>query len=168
MSHEEEGNMCTKRHVKTGKTLLEFPVCNPLERVSDYVLQCHEERDKALRAPVVGGAVHMQTHSITRELSIIYLLTQKRNLLSGIYDEDTFGMDIKCYPLKEHTKRCMIVPIHGRKLISLTDKCVCLSCLATAARRAESQRKDVVKYISEELLGPTSIITVRADPVTPL
>ena len=146
-----------KKTCKTGKTLLEFPVCNTLERVSDYVLQCHEERDKALRAPAVGGAVHMQTHSITRELSIIYLMTQKRNLLSGIYDEDTFGIDIKCYPLKEHSKRCMIVPIYGKKLISLTDKCVCLGCLATAARRAESQRKDVVKYISEELLRPTSI-----------
>ena len=168
MSHEEKGNMCTKRHVKTGKTLLEFPVCNPLERVSDYVLQCNKERDTAFKAPAIGGAVQMQTHSITRELSIIYLLTQKRNLLSGIYDEDTFGMDIKCYPLKEHIKRCMIVPIHGKKLISLTDKCVCLECLATAASRAESQRKDVVKYINRELLGHTSIVTMRADPVTSL
>lgn len=156
--------MCTKRHVKAGKTLLEFPVYDSLERVSDYVFKCQEER---LKAPVVGGAVYMQTHSITRELSIIYLLTQKRNLLSGIYDEDTFDVDIRCHPLKEHTKRCMIVPIHGRKLRSLTDKCVCLGCLTIAARKAEKQRKDVVKYISEELLGPISITTVRADPVTP-
>ena len=168
MSHEEKGNMCTNRHVKTGKTLLEFPACPPLKRVSDYVLQCREERDTAVKAPTIGGAVQMQTHSISSELSVIYLLTQRRNLLSGIYDEDTFGIDIKCYPLKGHGKQCMIIPIHGQKLSSLTDKCVCLECLDIAARRAESQRKDVVKYINRKLLGHTSIVTVRADTVTPV
>ena len=168
MSHEGKGNMCTKRHVKTGKTLLEFPVCPPLERVSDYVLQCRKERDTEEKVATIGGAVQMQTHSVSRELSVIYLLTQKRNLLSGIYDEDTFGIDIKCYPLKGHFKRCMIIPIHGKKLSSLTDKCVCLGCLVTAARRAESQRKDVVEYINRKLLGHNSIVTVRADTVTPL
>ena len=163
MSHE--GNMCTNRHVKTGKTLLEFPSCPSAERVTDYGLQGREDQDTTVKTPIIGGVVQMQTHSISSELSVIYLMTQRRNLLSGIYDEDLFGIDIKCYPLKGHNKRCMIIPIHGQKLSSLTDRCVCLDCLGTTARRAESKRKDVVKYIDRKLLGHTSIVTVRAGVV---
>ena len=29
-----------------------------------------------------------------------------------VYDSDTFGINIKCYPLKEHTKSCLVVTIH--------------------------------------------------------
>ena len=108
----------------------------------------------------------MQTHSISSELSVIYLMTQRRNLLSGIYDEELFGIDIKCYPLKGHNKRCMMIPIHGQKLKSLTDKCVCLECLGAAASRAEKKGKDPVNYIDRKLLGNTSIVTVRARVVT--
>ena len=159
------GNMCTNRHVKTGKTLLEFPSCPPVERVTDYGLQGRADQDAIVKAPIIGGAVQMQTHSISSELSVIYLMTQRRNLLSGIYDEELFGIDIKCYPLKGHNKRCMIIPIHGQKLSSLTDKCVCLDCLSTIASRAERKRKDAVKYIDRKLLGNTSIVTVRAGVV---
>ena len=108
----------------------------------------------------------MQTHSISSELSVIYLMTQRGNLLSGIYDEELFGIDIRCYPLKGHNKKCMIIPIHGQELSSLTDKCVCLDCLRTIASRAERKRKDVVKYIDKRLLGNTSIVTVRAGVMT--
>ena len=109
----------------------------------------------------------MQTHSISSELSVIYLMTQRRNLLSGIQDEELFGIDIKCYPLKGHNKRCMIIPIHGQELSSLTDKCVCLDCLRATASRAERKGKDTVKYIDKKLLGNNSIVTVRARVVTP-
>ena len=108
----------------------------------------------------------MQTHLISGELSVIYLMTQRRNTLGGIYEEELFDIDIKCYPLKGHNKRCMIIPIHGQKLSSLTDKCVCLDCLRTIASRAERKRKDVVTYIDRKLLGNTRIVTVRAGVVT--
>ena len=153
--------MCTNRHVKTGKTLLEYPSCPPVERVTDYGVQGSTDQDAAVKAPIIGRAVQMQTHSISKELSVIYLMTQRGNLLSSIYDEELFGIDIRCYPLKGHNKKCMIIPIHGQKLSSLTDNCVCLDCLRTIASRAERKRTDVVKYIDRKLLGNTSIVTVR-------
>ena len=160
------GNMCTNRHVKTGKTLLEYPSCPPVERVTDYGLQGRADQDAIVKAPITGGAVQMQTHSISSELSVIYLMTQRGNSLSGIYDEELFGIDIKCYPLEGHNKKCMIIPIHGQKLSSLTDKCVCLDCLRAITSRAERKGKDVVKYIDKKLLGNTSIVTVRAGVIT--
>ena len=159
--------MGTSQHVKTGKTLLEFPVCPPSERVSEYVLQCNKKQDMDKKVTNIGGIVQMQCHSMSKGLSVIYLLTQKRNLLSGIYDEDIFGIDMKCYPLKGHEKRCMIIPIHGQQLSSLTDKCVCLECLDAAVRRAESQGKDVEQYINKRLLGRYNLVTVRAGVVAP-
>ena len=158
--------MCTNGHVKAGKTLLEYSRCPPVERATDYILPGGDDRDAIAATPVIGGAVQMQTHSISSELSVIYLMTQQRNLLSGIYDEELFGIDIKCYPLKGHNKRCMMIPIHGQKLKSLTDKCVCLACLGAAASRAEKKGKDPIKYIDRKLLGNTSIVTVKARVVT--
>ena len=162
------GNMCTNRHVKTGKTLLEYPNCLPVEREIDYGVQGRADQDAIVKAPIIGGAVQMQTHSISSELSVIYLMTQRRNSFSGIYDDELFGIDIKCYPLKGHNGKCMIIPVHGQKLSSLTDKCVCLDCLRTIASRAERKRKDTVKYIDRKLLGNTTIVTVRAGVVAPV
>ena len=158
--------MSIQRQVKTGKTLQEFPIHHPEDRVADYVWQCPEDRYKQLQTPIVAGAAYLQTHSITRDLSVLYLLTQRGNLLSGVYDSDTFGIDIKCYPLKEHTKRCLVVPIHGSQLVGLTGKCVCVGCILESTERARKQRKDIVKYVSHELLGVASITTTRADTVS--
>ena len=48
---KKKENMCTNRHVKTGKTLLEFPSCPPVERVTDYELQGREDRDTTVKNP---------------------------------------------------------------------------------------------------------------------
>ena len=83
--------MGTNRHVKTGKTLLEYSSGSPVDRVIDYGLPGSADRDAIVKTPIIGEAVQMQTHSITSELSVIYLMTQRRNLLSGIQDEGSLG-----------------------------------------------------------------------------
>ena len=151
---------------KTGKLLQEFPADYTDYRVAPYGWSCHGNGEQLLTVPVVAKAACLQTCSISEELCVLYLPTQKGNLLSGVYDSDIFGIDIRCYPLKEHTKRCLVVPIRGKQLVGLTGKCVCRGCIGESVEKARKQEKDIVKYVQNELIGVINIRTTHAEAVS--
>ena len=113
--------MCEPRHVKTGKTLLEFPVSDPMERVDEYIRQCHSEQNEWYDMPVVAGATCMQSYAVSKDLSVVYLLIQqrKRNVASEINNGETFGINIKCFPVGEHNRKCIVMPMFKTKELVL-------------------------------------------------
>ena len=149
------------RHVRTGKTIHWFPVAEPINPAKVLKREDVVEDFENFTLPIVAGVPWIQTHSVNNELSVVYLATQTRSVLSGIYDEDTYGLNINCYPIKGHLKKCVTIPTKGSTLEGLTGKCVCVACVKKVAEDAEEEGKDIVRQVNQQLGGNAILVTTH-------
>ena len=57
-----------------------------------------------------------------------------------------------------------MVPTYGSDLVGLTGACVCLQCLRESVGRAKREGRDIVRHVSQELVGAVSLTTTHANP----
>ena len=135
-----------------GRVVAEYPALDPMERVAAYTEQCREYKQAYMKTPRVGEVNNMHTYVIDEQYSVMYLPVSHPRSSSLIGDDDqTFEIDIKCTPIRENQRQCLVIPINEEKRRSLTDHCVCLECVAASVRRAEIEEQETVRYVLGDL-----------------